>query len=50
MTQPTINKTSKPPIVISLLDPPQPVIIKETGKVYMIVTTKNNKAMLQDSR
>lgn len=44
------TKSSKQPIVISLLDPPQPVIIKETGKVYMIVTTKNNKAMLQDSR
>ncbi len=43
-------KSSRTPIVISLLDPPLPVIIKETGKVYVLVTTKNNKAMLQDSR
>lgn len=45
-----IGNATKLPIVISLLDPPQPIIIKETGKIYMIVTTKNNKAMLQDSR
>ncbi|WP_176630962.1 hypothetical protein [Desulfolutivibrio sulfoxidireducens] len=50
-----MDRTSPPPpptlpITISLLDPPRRVVIKETGKVYMLVTTKNHKAMLQDSR
>ena len=49
MKKQTINSACTP-IVTGFLDPPLPVIIKETGKVYVLVTTKNNKAMLQDSR
>jgi hypothetical protein len=51
MNKNSINKSmAKPPLVISLLDPPLPVIIEQTGRRYILVTTKEGKAMLQAAK